>query len=462
MKIMLLNGSPKGMESVTMQYVRYIQQELPMHEWKIVNIAVMTGAYEKDAAKLTELCDEIAACDGVVWAFPLYHLLVHSQYKRFIELVEERNLTTRFKDKPSASLSTSIHFFDNLAHQYIRAISEDWGMRYFEPFSAEMNDLMKKENREMLIRFAERWIRAIGNGVVAEKLSMPRQTARLDYRPAERKPELPLKGKKVFILTDYRNARPNLKAMVERFVANFTDAIETADLADIDMKGWCLGCIHCGFDNVCHYEDSEGFSRFFREKLMTADAVIFAGEIRDRYLSARFKQFFDRSFFNTHQPYFAGKQMGWIVSGSLSNQPNLVEIFKAYPEFMRGNLAGIVSDEAENGSEIDSRIDSLARNLSDDLETRYIAPATFIGVGGKKVFRDEIYLNLRLIFQADHKYYRKTGYYDYPQKKWGTRILNFLLWPVLHIPPVRKVFPKMIKSGMLQPFEAMFKAGKEK
>ena len=39
MKIVVLNGSPKGEVSVTLQYVRYIQQQFPQHELRISHIS---------------------------------------------------------------------------------------------------------------------------------------------------------------------------------------------------------------------------------------------------------------------------------------------------------------------------------------------------------------------------------------------------------------------------------------
>ncbi|MEI6179819.1 MAG: hypothetical protein WCP31_03625 [Chloroflexales bacterium] len=35
---------------------------------------------------------------------------------------------------------------------------------------------------------------------------------------------------------------------------------------------------------------------------MTADVLVYAGQMVDRYLSARWKMFFDRIFFNTRTP----------------------------------------------------------------------------------------------------------------------------------------------------------------
>ena len=47
MKIVVLNGSPKGDISVTMQYVHFLQKEFPQHDLKILNIAQRLQAIEK-------------------------------------------------------------------------------------------------------------------------------------------------------------------------------------------------------------------------------------------------------------------------------------------------------------------------------------------------------------------------------------------------------------------------------
>ena len=90
MKITVLNGSPKGNLSVTMQYVNFIQKKFPHHELKILNIASQIKKIEKDTEAFQEIMDEVRSSEGVLWAFPLYVFLVSSQYKRFIELLWER------------------------------------------------------------------------------------------------------------------------------------------------------------------------------------------------------------------------------------------------------------------------------------------------------------------------------------------------------------------------------------
>jgi hypothetical protein len=39
MKISILNGSPKGESSITLQYVNFIQKKFPQHELKVFHIA---------------------------------------------------------------------------------------------------------------------------------------------------------------------------------------------------------------------------------------------------------------------------------------------------------------------------------------------------------------------------------------------------------------------------------------
>ena len=52
MKIVVLNGSPKGDVSVTMQYVNYLIKKYPQHEFKIVNISQRIKAIEKNPKRV--------------------------------------------------------------------------------------------------------------------------------------------------------------------------------------------------------------------------------------------------------------------------------------------------------------------------------------------------------------------------------------------------------------------------
>ena len=71
MKIAVLNGSPKGQISVTMQYVHFLEQIFPEIEFKYFDVALKIKKLEKDNKTFQEIIAEISAADAVLWAFPL-------------------------------------------------------------------------------------------------------------------------------------------------------------------------------------------------------------------------------------------------------------------------------------------------------------------------------------------------------------------------------------------------------
>ena len=119
MKIVVLNGSPKGDSSCTIHSVMYLQRKFPKHEFSIINIAKRIKGIERKRKAFDGIIEEIDGADGVLWAFPLYILMVPSRLKRFIELIYERGAEVTFNGKYAAALSTSVHFNDHIAHRYI-------------------------------------------------------------------------------------------------------------------------------------------------------------------------------------------------------------------------------------------------------------------------------------------------------------------------------------------------------
>jgi multimeric flavodoxin WrbA len=452
MKIVVLNGSPKGPVSVTMQYVEYIARRHPEHELKVFHVAQKIHGLEKDPGRFEAIVEEIGSADGVLWAFPLYILLVSSQYKRFIELIAERSASEAFRGRYAAALSTSINFYDNAAHAYIRGISEDLGMRYLGFYSANMHDLMRKPEQERLELFARSFFQGIENKETPQRMYHPVQYVRssLSLTPALRR--IPVSNKRVVVLSDARPQHHNLRAMTHRFAESFEDPVELYNLYDLDIKGGCMGCLRCGSENRCAYTGKDGFMDFYNSVLKQADVIVFAGTIVDRQLSWKWRQFFDRSFFNCHTPSLVGKQIAFLLSGPLSQLPELRQVYEAWMEIQRSNLVGFVSDEEFGGCGIEERIDSLAGQLLRQAQSGYVRPRTFLGIAGMKVFRDDIWGGLRIVFRADHRAYKRLGVYDFPQNKIGRQILVRLGWFVTGLPGIRRRFPQMIKQQMIQPY----------
>ena len=460
MKITVLNGSPKGDISVTMQYVHYIQKKFPQHELKILNVAQRIKKLERDEAAFQEILAEVQSSDGVLWAFPVYFLLVPSQYKRFIELIAERGAEAVFERKYTAALTTSIHFYDHTAHNYLHAVCDDLDMRYVGSFSADMSDLMKEKERAGLLLFAAEFFEAIKNQSPTSKSYWPVTLRQFEYSPGVADAKIDVGDKRILIVTDAEAHQTNLIGMVERFRASFADSkgIQVVNLNDLNIKGGCLGCLHCGYDNHCAYEGKDDYVEFYNTQVKAADILIFAGAIKDRYLSFRWKMFFDRSFFNGHTPTLSGKQVGCIISGPLSQNHNLRQILEGWLELQPANPAGFVSDEFGDAAHIDGLLQDLARRLVRFAANDYVRPSTFLGVAARKLFRDEIWGRLRVVFQADHRAYKRLKFYDFPQKDVGTRAINLVLPLLLRIPRVRKEFTRRIKSGMISPYRKVIES----
>ena len=454
MKITVLNGSPKGHLSVTMQYVNFIQKKFPHHELKILNIASTIKKIEKDEKAFQEIMDDVRSSEGVLWAFPLYYLLVSSQYKRFIELIWERGAADFFKNKYTAVLSTSIHFFDHTAHNYMNAICDDLDMKYLGSFSAAMYDLLSRKGREKWTLFASEFFDGIQNHVPTSKKFLPILYRTFNYVPGPAGQKISTQGKKILILSDLKDPQTNLAKMIEQFKNSFVDEVKVINLHHVDIKGGCLGCIQCGYDYQCSYGNQDEFIQFYKDQVKNADILFLAGTIQDRYLSSRWKMFFDRSFFNTHTPSLTGKQVGFILSGPLRQIPNLRQILEAYTEWQQANLVDIVTDEEEDSQVLDARLQHLAERVIHLAEKNYIKPKTFLGVGGMKIFRDDVWGKLRFPFQADHQYYKKHHLYDFPHIDYKARITNSVLMLLTKIPSMRKeIYRKRMKEEMVKPMQ---------
>jgi multimeric flavodoxin WrbA len=454
LKIVVLNGSPKGEVSVTMQYIAFFRKKFPDYRYEFLNVAQDIRKIEKETGLWNKTLDSIRSADLILWAFPLYYLLVCSQYKRFIEFIFENNAQDVFAGKYAASLSTSIHFFDQTAHAYIHAVSDDLGMKYLGFYSAEMRDLLKDEEQKRLENFASLLITEVQEKTPVQRENAPLVWPTLAYVPCTPQKTLNTGTKKVVILTDSDGSSPNLAAMTDRIFKNFSGSVEMINLHDLSIKGGCLGCCQCGYDNTCVYTD--GYVDFFNSRLVPADIIIMAGRVHDRILSSAWKQFFDRSFFKGHIPGLKGKQIGFVIAGPLHQLPHLREALTAWAD-NGGCHVQFVTDEVSGSEELDTLLDAMASRLTHYADAKYIPPRTFYAIGGHKIFRDSIYGGMRLAFQADYRYYREQGLFDFPQADFKTRLFNAILIPLTRIPGFRKnVFADM-KHHMIEPFEPVLR-----
>ena len=130
MKILVLNGSPKGKNSITLQTVEYLKLMFPAHEWETLHVGQKIRALEKDFAPAAE---SLARAELVLFSYPVYTFIAPAQLHRFIELMKEHGVDVR--GKWASQISTSKHFYDVTAHRYVMENAQDMGMRFVRGLS---------------------------------------------------------------------------------------------------------------------------------------------------------------------------------------------------------------------------------------------------------------------------------------------------------------------------------------
>lgn len=457
MQIVVLNGSPKGRKSVTMQYIRALEIWHPEHSFIRLDVARSVHRLERDPQAFEAVLAQVREADLVLWAFPLYYMLVCSQYKRFIELIFERGAQDAFRGRYAAALSTSIHFYDHLAHAYVRAVCDDLGMRFIGEFSAAMQDLLSADGKGKLRAFAADVLQAVAEQRPTTRRHAPLAAPSPAYAPGPRAADPAATHKRVMIVTDAEDGSSPIALMSARLAEGFAPAAEVVRLADVGIKGPCLGCLKCALDNVCHYEGKDGYIDFVRERMAQADILVFACTIRDRHISSTWRRWFDRSFFTTHTPLLRHKQFAVLIDGPLGQMPEVAQFFQTWTQMQESHLVDCVATDMGDAAVLDGLLDGLAHRLAGHSETGFIPPRTFLGVGAMKVLRDEIWGNLRWVFQADHRAYRRLGYYDFPHHDLGVRALNAALWLATKIPAVRRQVREKMVDGMLSNYQRALK-----
>jgi len=428
----------------------YLQKKFPAHDFSVLHVAKEIRKMESDPEALRLAVEEIRSSDGVIWAFPLYVLLVHADLKRFIELIFERDAADAFAGKYAALIPTSIHFYDHTAINYMHAICEDLSMRFAGTFSARTEDILDEKKRAELAAFGGEFFSVMAAKEEPLRTYAPlRQEKVLAYTPSPAA-RIDTGGMRTLVLTDNADMDKNTGRMVRRF-ADLTEA-DVADLSAMRIVSGCIGCIECAFDNECVFHGRDDVEDLYA-KMAGYDCIVFAGEMHDRYLSALWKRFIDRRFFKNHVPHYTGKQIGYLVSGPLRQNANLLEIFEGFAQLEESNYCGALSDEYAASAEVDERMDALAKKMVRYAQKGYAAPQTFLGVAGKKMFRDEIWGPLRFPFCMDYRYYRAHGYFDFPQKNIKSRIQNALLLFVIRFPRAKKSIRSQMNAYMIEPYK---------
>ncbi len=439
MKILVLNGSPKGKYSITLQTVLYLEKKFKECEFEVLHVGQTIKALEKNFTKAKEA---IEIADALVFSYPVYTFIAPCQLHRFIELMKEHRVDVA--DKFATQISTSKHFYDVTAHRYVMENCQDMGMKFVRGLSADMDDLTKEKGQQEAVQFMEYFLWNVLQDVY-EPLPVKRELPPLATVTVPAAEEKNLQ-KDVVIITDCEPDNQPLQNMIARFQAVLPCTSRVVNIREYPFRGGCLGCFNCAVSGKCIYTD--GFDEFLRNSIQTADAMVYAFSIKDHSMGAVFKMYDDRQFCNGHRTVTMGMPIGYLISGYYSQEENLRMIVEGRCEVGSNFFAGVASDEQD----ADKSVDAVAAKLSYALEKKLTQPQNFFGIGGMKIFRDLIYL-MQGMMKADHKFYKEHGQYDFPQKQKGTLIKMYLVGMLISNPKIKGKIGNQMNEGMIAPYK---------
>ena len=447
MKILIVNGSPKGKYSVTLQTLNYLALKLPEHEFSVIHAGQQIKKIQRDFSSSKKALEE---ADLIVFSYPVYTFIAPCQLHYFIELMKENNVDVA--GKFATQITTSKHFWDITAHRYIEDNCQDMGMKFVKGLSADMDDLTTEKGQKEALDFFKYVLWSKENDH-SEPIIPETQVKALSKVTVPEKAAEKAKGD-IVIVADLKDENSQLGQMIERFKAVMPMNTKTVNIAEYPFKGGCLGCFNCAVDGTCVYKD--GFDAFLRNEIQSADAIVYAFTIKDHSMGPLFKMYDDRQFCNGHRTVTMGMPVAYLVSGEYSKEMNLRMILEGRAEVGGNFLAGIASDELD----ADKSIDRMADMLTYALKNKYVQPANFYGVGGMKIFRDLIYV-MQGMMKADHKFYKSHGQYDFPQKQKGRLVAMYLVGALLSSDKIKSKMGNKMTEGMLMPYKKVMDNAKK-
>ena len=114
MNILVLNGSPKGENSITLQTVRYLEKKFKIENLEVLHVGMKIKSLEKNFVPAVEALEK---ADVLVFSYPVYTFLAPCQLHKFIELMKTHG--AKVEGKIVTQITTSKHFYDVTAHRSV-------------------------------------------------------------------------------------------------------------------------------------------------------------------------------------------------------------------------------------------------------------------------------------------------------------------------------------------------------
>ena len=415
MNVLVINGSPKGRDSVTYQTIRFLQKKFPKDAFEVIHAGEDIEVLEQD---MSGVCEAVERADMLLFAYPVYTFMAPAGLHRFISALKAQDID--MKGKYATQITASSHFYDVTAQRYIEDNCRDMGLKALGGFYEETKDLLDKVGRLQIITYWN-YIKHIidketltcreirpeaadqytdnynDNDEGDDKLSYDKLSD--DKLNNDKLSDDKLNNDKlsndkkggvrrnknskysVVIVTDCSRDNIRLRRMIIDFRRLLPYESHVINLQNYDLGEGCANCHACMPD--AYEEDADDFEAFIYRKLERADSIVYAFTIKDHSMGVPFKSFDERRFCDRYIDALSGKPTAYIVDGELSREENLKFILEARSQIGKSFTAGVATNEGVGADTMEGCADKLAYAL----EHRIRFNENFYGAGAKALLR---------------------------------------------------------------------------
>jgi multimeric flavodoxin WrbA len=440
MNVVVINGSPKSGKSITYHHLLYLEKHFKQMKFEVIHIEAIIDKLSVDDY-VGSLIQQMSSADLVIFSYPVYTLSIPYQLMLLMNALMEHTSRYKLRNTYVTQFSTSNHFFDHTAHDYMVACFESLDFYYLGGHSADTTDLLENQGRVRMIQYFDKIIHKI------EWEYHPTKTLCHQFRDPVPfcyvvKAEEEKVQENIVIVYNGLDYSATLKEMIKAFENMCEYRVHLLDLSNHVIKNGCTCCLQCLNSDSCVFNDD--FENLYRNVILHADVLIYASDVRHHYIHSDFKRLDDRAFMKDHPVLGENKAVGYLISGPLSHEHNLKKILETRVALARRNLLGFATNEYDTVEAV--RI--LADQVAYFMKNKPCSTENFLGVAGMKMMRDIVFENRGILYKSYH-HHKKNPYYRFPKKEYLKQFRNrWLMWFCKISKKEDVALEKMIEQGL--------------
>ena len=348
-KIAVINGSPKGENSITFQSVRYLEKRF-QDDFMILQAGASIEDLKQDMGIATAVLE---AADLILFSYSVQAGMAPAELMEFMELLKE--MKPDLAGKHGTQILTSTHFLDITAKAYVENCMSDFGIKALPAFSAEGYDLLTKPGQLELLKY---WnyitfcVKEECSALAAdiELNSEIYEEIRDEYR--------------VVILTDCEAENQSLRDAIAEFREVFPFETKLVNLRKYDESNWDV----------------------LQKKVATADGIVYASSIRNHTMGPFFKRFEERNTLSEGWASDCNKQIMFLVDGDLSGEHDFCLMLRIHTQMRCCFETGIVSTAS---GQFHQELRTAAKRLTYALQHQMNLPGDFYQKAGRMLYLNE-------------------------------------------------------------------------